>query len=160
MPVRVRLAAASVPRFRHAGLVFGAAWAAHDLEAMAPAQRACVETYLGRFIRVHPRDEDKLRAFFHPPSGTAMMPAEVSEVVAERESEADEPVEAAAAAAELDERDDDIEREDDIERDEDANAYSGMTVAELREMATELGVDLSNSKRKADIIRALEEATS
>jgi hypothetical protein len=46
-------------RFRHAGLHFGADWAPYDVARWSETQRAAVQRYLGRFVRVHPADETR-----------------------------------------------------------------------------------------------------
>lgn len=109
----VRLAALSVSIFRHVGLVFEPGWNGYDLTELSYEQREVIGMYLGRFIRVHPDDEQRL-----------------SELLANES------------------------------REEIPEDYKGMTMADLRSLAEDLGIALLPSMRKkADVIQALEQAT-
>lgn len=49
--------------------------------------------------------------------------------------------------------------EEEVEVDADPDQYDGMTVAELRQAAIELGIELPSDAKKAELVRILKEAT-
>lgn len=60
--MRVRVCTIGVPAFRHDGLVVGKGWTALELEELAPAARAALVEYAGRFVQIHPDDVGELAA--------------------------------------------------------------------------------------------------
>lgn len=132
-PRKIRMMAATVPVFRHAGLEFGGAWNPLDVAAMSDAERECVRTYRGRFIRVHPDDARALDTLLAQADGEAG--------VAHEPSAPDGPDSPSAPGHEG----------EDLE---------AMTVAELRELAAELGVDVPPNIRKRELVALLDAATT
>ena len=119
--MKIRMMSIGGPRFRHAKLKFGPGWAGYDVAAMSDEQRAAVKEYLGRFIRVHPADEERLTELLEG------LPGEAANDNALPESPA---------------------------------RYRDMSMADLRALATDLGIEVpASARKKAEIIEAIERAT-
>ena len=86
---RVRFAVQGVPKFRHAGLVFGPGWVAHELDALSDEQAECLRQYVSRFIRVYPSDEAAFKAWMAGDVAEAEPVTEVEPVAAAQPSSDD-----------------------------------------------------------------------
>ena len=144
MAGKVRMRAASVPRFRHAGLVFGPGWNDYALAELGDEQRLAIRTYLGRFIAVHPSDTGALRAWLANEGEAVDIDADEADI----DIDADTVSDAGA----------DTENDTDVDTGTDADDadLESMTMRDLRAMADDLGIQVPSSvRKKAELIELL-----